>query len=306
MERGRRSTKQCKATKHIDTHRKRRHRHGLLTYSSAEFGSQGGGDCLGIDWIRTSYPENTEHSDSVGLEHRGLLAELPSPTWLLVEDSVVYAPLEFNNEVVALKVSKSGEGLHLEPLSRVSVQGDTPTHLAVSHDASGKAHLLVACYGDGNVCILPLESDGSIGEHGQVLTNEGHGPLPAQECPHAHWILPLPDGRILSTDLGADRIHVHQWEDDRLRRTSSIVCAPGTGPRDMHLLPSAAGQEQGWRVAVVDEWSRTVDGVRTTSRCRKRIHPYSTGRAGRGREGSGGVTGIRQRCHTRGGTGTLR
>ncbi|MGO3357681.1 MAG: lactonase family protein [Bifidobacterium crudilactis] len=223
------------------------------------FGSQGGGDCLGIDWIRTSYPENTEHSDSVGLEHRGLLAELPSPTWLLVEDSVVYAPLEFNNEVVALKVSKSGEGLHLEPLSRVSVQGDTPTHLAVSHDASGKAHLLVACYGDGNVCVLPLESDGSIGEHGQVLTNEGHGPLPAQECPHAHWILPLPDGRILSTDLGADRIHVHQWEDDRLRRTSSIVCAPGTGPRDMHLLPSAAGQEQGWRVAVVDEWSRTVD-----------------------------------------------
>ncbi|MCI1634962.1 lactonase family protein [Bifidobacterium sp.] len=241
------------------------------------FGQQGGGDCLGIDWVRATVPANTpnhaptdssgniaptqsslQHLKAIDIEHRGLLAELPSPTWLMLDNSVVYAPLEFSNEVVSLKVEEGTDGIHLTPISRVAVDGNTPTHLALSRDQYGQAHLIVACYGDGHVCVHPVDSDGHIGDCEQVLTNEGHGPLPAQECPHAHWILPLPDGRILTTDLGADQIHIHRWNGNRLDRVSSIECAPGTGPRDLHLLP-ANNPKIGWNVAVVDEWSSTVD-----------------------------------------------
>jgi 6-phosphogluconolactonase (cycloisomerase 2 family) len=243
------------------------------------FGQQGGGDCLGIDWVRASifsaeqYEQSTTQSlghhesvspqtrgaNRIALEHLGLVADLPSPTWLMIRDSVVYAPLEFSNEVLSLSLKEDANGVHLEPLSRVAVDGTTPTHLAISKDESGDEHLIVACYGDGHVCVHPVDSQGHIGASEQVLSNEGHGPLPAQECPHAHWILPLPDGRILTSDLGADQIHVHKWKGKRLERIASIACAPGTGPRDLHVLPGKAGGAEAWSVAVVDEWSTTVD-----------------------------------------------
>lgn len=243
------------------------------------FGEQGGGDCLGIDWVQAVFPDKGDEGrddahtggdaveghdaggtgSDISVEHRGLLAKLPSPTWLLFENSVVFAPLEFSNEIVSLRVNRDEDGVTLEPLSRVHVDGHTPTHLAIAQDTEGRSHLIVACYDDGNVCVHPLDASGHIGASAQVLRSEGHGPLPAQAGPHAHWVLPLPDGRIITTDLGADRIHVHRWSDGRLERVASLICPPGTGPRDLHLLPSSMPDDAGWRVAVVGEWSSTVD-----------------------------------------------
>ena len=92
-----------------------------------------------------------------------------------------------------------------------------------------------------------------------MLRGEGHGPLPAQECPHAHWVQPLPDGRVLTSDLGADRIYVHHWEHGELIREGAVTLAPGTGPRDQHLLPvDSDDSAHDWRVAVAGEWGGTV------------------------------------------------
>ena len=92
-----------------------------------------------------------------------------------------------------------------------------------------------------------------------MLRGEGHGPLPAQECPHAHWVQPLPDGRVLTSDLGADRIYVHHWEHGELIREGAVTLAPGTGPRDQHLLPvDSDDPAHDWRVAAAGEWGGTV------------------------------------------------
>ncbi|MCI1218957.1 MAG: lactonase family protein [Bifidobacterium sp.] len=145
--------------------------------------------------------------------------------------------------------------VRLEQTSRVRVQGDGPTHAAVAIDDEGHRHLIVANYGDGSLCVHRLDEQGRILPGNQLLQGEGHGPLPAQDGPHAHWVLPLPDGRVLTTDLGADRIYVHRWEHGALRRSGEVRLAPGTGPRDMHLMPTNG---RGWRVAVVNEWGCSV------------------------------------------------
>ncbi|WP_236029592.1 lactonase family protein [Bifidobacterium miconisargentati] len=262
----------------------------VLALAVGGFGATRGSSCPGIESVsvRIAHDGGTSGNDgdaasdtaasSVTLLKDGLLADVPSPTWIERDGDLLYAVLEDTNEVAAFRVGRddaanvgnaaddaatdgSGERMAaptLTELSRVAAQGVSPTHAAIAIDDLGAKHLIVACYADGHVSVFPIAANGAVLDAAQVLTGEGHGPLPAQEGPHAHWILPLPDGRVLSTDLGADRIYVHRWNTGVLERVGAVTLAPGTGPRDMHLLPAAGDAATQWRVAVVDEWGNTV------------------------------------------------
>lgn len=251
----------CANTSH-DTHD--------VTLLTGGFGPVNGSHCPGIESVTLHTSDIAgitgtvaeAASVSVSLHKNGLLADVPSPTWMERDGNVLYATLEDVNELAAFRIERdsNADNIQLTLLSRVRTPGVSPTHATVAVDDLGAKHLIVACYVDGHVCVHPIADDGSLLDATQILPGEGHGPLPAQEGPHAHWILPLPDGRILSTDLGADRIYVHHWHDGKLVRAGAVTLAPGTGPRDMHLLPTSSddGYESDWRVAVVDEWGDTV------------------------------------------------
>lgn len=215
---------------------------GAQNAAAVEIGAAGKGKSVG-------------NGRAVQVLRRDMLAELPSPTWLERDGDMLYAVLENTGEIASLRIQHDGEGLHVRALSRVPVQGDGPTHAAVAIDDEGRRRLVVADYGDGSIAVHPIGDDGCAMQGTQLLRGEGHGPLPAQAGPHAHWALPLPDGRVLATDLGADRIYVHQWNHGVLRRIGAVTLAPGTGPRDMHLIPANDG---GWRVAAVGEWGNSV------------------------------------------------
>ncbi|WP_240541076.1 lactonase family protein [Bifidobacterium colobi] len=233
----------------------------FATVLTGGFGALRGSSCPGIEAVQVTTASNDSAALSVALQKNGVLAEVSSPTWMTRDGDLLYAVLEDTNEVAAFRIAsaEAGNDLHLAELSRVATPGASPTHAVVCTDDSGARHLIVACYADGHVCVHPIAADGSVLEATQTLIGEGHGPLPAQEGPHAHWILPLPDGRVLSTDLGADRIYVHHWDSGELVRDGAVRLAPGTGPRDMHLLPAAGGTtKHDWRVAVVGEWGNTV------------------------------------------------
>ncbi|KAB7787598.1 lactonase family protein [Bifidobacterium cebidarum] len=245
------------------------------TVLTGGFGSIRGSHCPGIEALEV-FTETTNtaagangnlssNSSTITLAKAGVLADVPSPTWIERDGNLLYAVLEDTNEVAAFRIEHTNEANHnaVEPrlieLSRVAAQGESPTHAAVAVDDRGAKHLIVANYADGHVCVYPIAADGAVHDAAQVLAGKGRGPLPAQEGPHAHWILPLPDGRILSTDLGADRIYVHHWDSGKLVRDGAVQLAPGTGPRDMHLLPVVGGTAaHNWRVAVVGEWGNTV------------------------------------------------
>ncbi|MGO1260291.1 MAG: lactonase family protein, partial [Bifidobacterium mongoliense] len=221
------------------------------------FGPLNGQNSRGVERYRLV--RGVGEADDVALDHLGLLVPLASPTWLAREGDMVYAVLENTGEIASLRLVRETGGWHAVVEGTVPVRGSGPTHAAVAVDDRGVRHLIAANYGDGSLSVHGMGADGVVGAAEQWLEGEGGGPLPAQQGPHAHWVLPLPDGRVLSTDLGADRIRVHRWSDGRLVRTGAVRLKPGTGPRDMHLLPT---RSDGWRVAVVDEWGCGVTVLR--------------------------------------------
>lgn len=221
------------------------------------FGPLNGQNSRGVERYRLV--RGVGEADDVALDHLGLLVPLASPTWLAREGDMVYAVLENTGEIASLRLVRETGGWHAVVEGTVPVRGSGPTHAAVAVDDRGVRHLIAANYGDGSLSVHGVGADGVVGAAEQWLEGEGGGPLPAQQGPHAHWVLPLPDGRVLSTDLGADRIRVHRWSDGRLVRTGAVRLKPGTGPRDMHLLPT---RSDGWRVAVVDEWGCGVTVLR--------------------------------------------
>lgn len=162
------------------------------------------------------------------LEVTGLAAELDSPSWITVSGDRVFAALEGAGAVVEAQLT----GSRLEPVAH-HVVGRFPCHIAVADGVP-----VVACYGDG-VVWTPVGALEGSGER---------GPLDAQEGPHAHHVLALPDGRILTLDLGTDRMYIHRTEGSALVRVDELPFPPGTGPRDLLALPDG-------RIAVLGEWS---------------------------------------------------
>jgi 6-phosphogluconolactonase len=112
----------------------------------------------------------------------------------------------------------------------------------VSLDGSGR-YALVANYETGNVCVLPIEEDGRLGEATDVVQHHGSGPHPRQAGPHAHMITPGPDGRtIFAVDLGTDQILAYHLDLERGRLGAAdppwVELSPGTGPRHLAFHPN--------------------------------------------------------------------
>lgn len=194
------------------------------------YGADMGGTATGVGRAR-SHPDGR-------FEYLGAVAEAPSPSWVAVAGTRVFATLEGTGEVASWRISDPD--YRLIPITRVGSGGTNPCHLAVIDGIA-----IVASYTDGAVAVVS-----SSGPE-QVLAGSGSGPLEAQEGPHAHHVLVLDDGRVLTADLGADLLHVHTWADSRLTRTDSVPMPSGTGPRDLLVLPDG-------RLAVLGEWSCDV------------------------------------------------
>ena len=129
---------------------------------------------------------------------------------------------------------------HLSYLNQQSTHGTAPCYTSI--EPQGR-YCLVANYETGNLCVLPIQKDGSLGEATDTVQFSGSGPNPErQEGPHAHMVLPSPDGGfILAVDLGTDRLMAFRL--DRERGTLSPAdppwtqLPPGTGPRHLAFHP---------------------------------------------------------------------
>lgn len=203
------------------------------------YGADMGGTGTGIGWGR-SHPDGR-------FEYRGVAAEVASPSWIAVDGDRVHATLEGVGEVASWRIEggrlEGGrlDGSQLIETGRVTSGGANPCHLAVAGD-----ELVVSNYSDGVVAVI-----GAAGLVQSLVDDAPHGPLPAQGGPHAHHALALADGRVLTVDLGTDRLHVYEWTAERSPTLSALDTVPlpeGTGPRDLLLLPDG-------RLALLAEWS---------------------------------------------------
>lgn len=190
-----------------------------------------------------------------------LAAESVNPSFVAVHPSgrFLYAVNEIDNfggekagAASAFAVDQSGA---LRPLNQSSTRGTGPCYISL--DRAGK-HALVANYGGGSVTVLPVGSDGRLGEATAFVQHETLEAGAAKpRRPHGHSIDLDPTGKFaLVADLGLDRVYVYRLTaDGKLQPGTPPFAAldAGAGPRHVAIHPS------GRHVYVLNEKQMTVD-----------------------------------------------
>ncbi len=165
---------------------------------------------------------------------------------------------------------------HLTLRNTVKAGGAGPTYISIH--PSGR-FLLVANYFGGSVAVLPILSDGRLGDATDIRNDAGKlGPTKATNAPpgsfafsghdrtHAHMIQADPTGRfVLHVDLGLDQIFVWKFDENKGVLTPndpfSVSLPAGDGPRHFHFHPTGRWfysiQEEGSTIVLFDYDSAT-------------------------------------------------
>jgi 6-phosphogluconolactonase len=174
-----------------------------------------------------------------GVVDPSFLAVAPSRRFLYAVNEVEEFGGQKSGAVSAFAVDQqTGE---LRFLNQQPSLGGAPCYVDV--DAAGR-FVLVANYVGGNVAVLPVKRDGSLGPaidmkqaHGSSVNKE------RQESPHAHCIVLDQANRFAySCDLGTDKIMIFRF----VARSGKLLpneqpweqVKPGAGPRHLAFHPS--------------------------------------------------------------------
>ena len=157
---------------------------------------------------------------------------------------------------------------HLSLRNTVSAGGAGPTYISIH--PSGR-FLFVANYFGGSVAVLPILSDGRLGDATDIRNDAGKlGPTKATNAPpgsfafsghdrtHAHMIQADPTGRfVLHVDVGLDQIFVWKFDENKGVLTPndpfSVSLPAGDGPRHFHFHPNGR-----WFYSIQEEGSTIV------------------------------------------------
>ena len=129
---------------------------------------------------------------------------------------------------------------NLKFLNQQPSMGADPCHLTVDRN---RGSLLVANYTGGNIALLPILKNGTLGPATDVKQHEGSGPKEQQKGPHAHCIiLDAQERHALAADLGADKVMIYRFDPatKNLRSGKQLWAAlqAGAGPRHLTLHPN--------------------------------------------------------------------
>lgn len=182
------------------------------------------------------------------LKHAGTTEGVVNPSYLTLDRTRrrLYAVNEVEEyegapggAVSAFEIEAKSGALRL--INRRHSKGGAPCYVAVSESGN---FVLVANYTGGNVAVLPVLRDGSLGEATQVEQFKGSGPnSERQEASHAHCVmLDRMNANAFACDLGTDRVMSYRF-DRRTGRLSPnappfVSVKPGAGPRHIALHPN--------------------------------------------------------------------
>jgi 6-phosphogluconolactonase (cycloisomerase 2 family) len=209
------------------------------------------------------------------LSKREIVAKTPDPSWIAIHPSkkFLYAVNEISDyqgnsgSVSGFAIDEaSGD---LTALNVVSSEGAGTCYLTI--DAAGR-YAYVANYGSGSVAALPIDRHGLLGKALSVHQDSGHlgssqatnAPpgsyaVSGHDAPHAHMILPDPQGQfVLATDLGQDRIYTYKVDVTTGAvsfgdEVAAIAFPSGDGPRHIVFHPNGH-----WVYSIQEESSTVV------------------------------------------------
>lgn len=163
---------------------------------------------------------------------------ISNPSYLAVSknNKFVYAVNE-NDQGEVSSFSFEPKTGKLTFINKVSTLGGSPCFVSVDKN---QKNLFVANYSGGNIAVLPLNEDGSIGAAVQTIKDDGHGPnKDRQEKAHVHTAVLSPDEKyVLYTDLGTDKINITKYKGGKNNpivpaNPAFVSVTPGYGPRHL-------------------------------------------------------------------------
>ncbi len=141
--------------------------------------------------------------------------------------------------------------------------GENPVFLTASKN---NEIVINANYTEGTVTTFTTNPDGSLNPFGQLIRFEGSGiNIRRQDKSHIHAAVFSPDYEyVFFPDLGADKIHVYQFDPNQLvplisRQDRNYSASPGSGPRHFEFHPN---QQFAY---CIEELSGTVTAFRYAS-----------------------------------------
>jgi 6-phosphogluconolactonase len=144
-------------------------------------------------------------------------------------------------------------------LNQKSSAGADPSYITL--DKTGR-YALVANYQGGNVAVLAINPDFTLGEKTGFDQHTGRSVNPERQSrPFAHSIIVSPDNRFaLVADLGLDKVFVYRFNEKDGSLTPNdppfATVKPGAGPRHVKFHPNGK-----W-VYVINEMGCTVTGFK--------------------------------------------
>jgi 6-phosphogluconolactonase len=203
------------------------------------------------------------------LRHFSTVRGIANPSFLAIDPQRrhLYAVNEVSDfkqkpegAVSAFSINQQTGDLTL--LNQQSSLGGAPCHLIV--DRTGK-YVLLANYEGGNVAVLPVQRDGSLGAAIDMVQHQGASVnVKRQQGPHAHCImLDRANRYAFAVDLGIDKIMIYRFDAVSGKLTPNqapwVNLKPGAGPRHFVFHPN------GRYAYVINELDSTIIAFTYTS-----------------------------------------
>ncbi|MBD1387253.1 lactonase family protein [Mucilaginibacter rigui] len=178
------------------------------------------------------------YTETGRLAYLNQIDNVSNPSYLTVSknNKFVYAVNE-NDQGEVSSFSFEPKTGKLTFINKVSTLGGSPCYVSVDKN---QKNLFVANYSGGNIAVLPLNEDGSIGAAVQTIKDGGHGPnKERQEKAHVHTAVLSPDEKyVLYTDLGTDKINITKYKGGKNNpivpaNPAFVSVTPGYGPRHL-------------------------------------------------------------------------
>ena len=170
------------------------------------------------------------------------VGNLVNPSFLVLRRDQRYLYAVHGDESYATSFSVDRNTGFLTLLDRVETGGRNGVHQAI--DPSDK-FMVVANYGTGNVSVLPVRQDGTLGDQVQLVPLPGlPGPNRIEQASsHPHQVGFDPSGKyVVVPDKGLDRIFIFSFDPATGRLTpteqGSVVTRAGSGPRHAAFHPT--------------------------------------------------------------------
>ncbi|MCU6794428.1 lactonase family protein [Paenibacillus sp. WQ 127069] len=195
--------------------------------------------------------------DTGELEHISTTAGGINPTYLAIDPSqrYLYAANTIEGEGLISAFAIDPSTGQLTFLNQQPSGGSKPVHLIV--DQTGK-FVLAGNFGDGSVCVLPIEANGKLGVMTDFVQHTGSSIHPTRQLgPRVHSITLDPGSRFaVAAEYGADQLRVYRLDADHGELKPGIVPSipieAGSGPRHFAFHPN-----ERWGY-VINELSNTL------------------------------------------------